>query len=31
MQPYPVEVETHPTFQDGAFLEDQLYTQGSCE
>jgi hypothetical protein len=26
MQPYPVEVETHPTFQDGAFLEDQLYT-----
>jgi hypothetical protein len=22
---YPVEVEAHPTFQDGAFLEEQLY------
>ena len=22
---YPVEVEAHPTFQDGAFLEDQLH------
>ena len=26
MHIYPVEVEAHPTFQDGAFLEDQLYT-----
>ena len=25
METYPVEVEAHPTFQDGAFLEDQLY------
>jgi len=25
MHTYPVEVEAHPTFQDGAFLEDQLY------
>ena len=25
MHSYPVEVEAHPTFQDGAFLEDQLY------
>ena len=24
MEIYPVEVEAHPTFQDGAFLEDQL-------
>src|SRR6266700_1715165 len=26
MQAYQVEVEAHPTFQDGAFLEEQLYT-----
>jgi hypothetical protein len=25
METYPVEVEAHPTFHDGAFLEDQLY------
>jgi hypothetical protein len=25
METYPVEVEAHPTFYDGAFLEDQLY------
>ena len=25
MHTYQVEVEAHPTFQDGAFLEDQLY------
>jgi len=25
MHTYPVEVEAHPTFHDGAFLEDQLY------
>jgi len=25
MHTYPVEIEAHPTFHDGAFLEDQLY------
>jgi type III restriction enzyme len=25
MHIYPVEVEAHPTYQEGAFLEDQLY------
>ena len=25
MQPYPIEVEAHPTPQDGAFLDDRLY------
>ena len=25
MHAYPVEIEAHPTFHDGAFLEDQLY------
>ena len=34
MHTYQVEVEAHPTFHDGAFLEDQLYAGwtwgGSC-
>ena len=25
MQPYPIEVEAHPTPHDGEFLDDRLY------